>query len=296
MVDPASGDAPNYGANDGANLLPLSAAGYRDFRPAVALATALFEGRRAYAGSGPWDDHLAWLEVAPGEGEPPADGTAVFGDGGQAILRAGRDRVLLVFPRYRFRPGHCDALHVDLWVGGEALLRDGGTYGYAGEERWQDYFSGAAGHNGVQIDGRDQMPRLGRFLRGSWLRDAEIQGPGRDGDAVTFAAAYVDGPGATHRRALWLAPGRLEVRDTVTGVHRSALLRWRLRPGPWRMDGDGVTDGVHRLEVRANRPVVRRALVEGWESLHYLQRTPLPVLEVEVDGPVTFTTTCRWPA
>jgi hypothetical protein len=37
-------------------------------------------------------------------------------------------------------------------------------------------------------------------------------------------------------------------------------------------------------------------LVEGWESRHYLEKTPLPVLEVEIQQAGTLTTQLHWTA
>jgi hypothetical protein len=50
LTQPETGDAPVLGANDGARLLPLGDSDYRDYRPAVQLAMALFLDRRAYGG------------------------------------------------------------------------------------------------------------------------------------------------------------------------------------------------------------------------------------------------------
>ena len=72
MVNPANGDGPNIGANDGARLLQLSDTPYRDHRPTVQLAMALFAGNRAYTQPGPWDHALQWLGVElPPKVAPP---------------------------------------------------------------------------------------------------------------------------------------------------------------------------------------------------------------------------------
>src|SRR5690606_6981941 len=54
MVNAENGDGPNLGANDGARLLPLTDTDYRDFRPSVQLAMALFANTRVYE-EGVWD-------------------------------------------------------------------------------------------------------------------------------------------------------------------------------------------------------------------------------------------------
>ena len=49
-----------------------------------------------------------------------------------------------------------------------------------------------------------------------------------------------------------------------------------------------------RLRVLASQPIVRIEIVEGWESRYYSQKTPIPVLEVEVAEAGTLTTELRF--
>jgi hypothetical protein len=240
MVDPATGDAPNIGANDGANLLPLTDADARDFRPSVQLGTALFSGSSAYAGPGPWESHLAWLGVAMPVAPSPSPSSRILDDGGYAILNRGDAVAVFRYPRFRFRPSHADMLHVDLRVGSDNLLRDGGTYSYAGDFAAQAPFVGAQGHNTVEFDDREAMPRLGRFLWGDWARTAVVRGIDQSTDRASVGAAFVSG-GATHDRQVDLYDNRLIVRDRVSGFARRAVLRWRLQPGAWAAINGGQT-------------------------------------------------------
>src|SRR4029079_19380469 len=98
----------------------------------------------------------------------PRPASRHFNDGAYAAVRRGTGMALMRYPRFRFRPSHADALHVDLWKDGTNLLRDGGSYSYSDMEGTA-YFSGTASHNTVQFDDRDQMPRVGRSLFGDWL-------------------------------------------------------------------------------------------------------------------------------
>ena len=294
LVDRQSGDAPNIGANDGANLLPLTDASYRDFRPSVSLAAALFRQAVAYAEAGSWHHHLAWLGIEPARATLPAPVSSLRDDGGYAVLRRDGAMAVLRYPRFRFRPSHADALHLDLWRGGENLLRDGGTFSYNADGEVQDYFTGAASHNGIQFDDHEQMPRLSRFLWGDWLRTERVEPIEEAGDAIHTGASYRDGHFTTHRRRVVLSSGSLRVTDTVGGFARHAVLRWRLRPGAWRLDGGRLTDGRHSLAVSADVPIVRCELVVGWESRFYMQREPLPVLEVEVATAGTIESEYRW--
>ena len=306
LTDPNSGDVPNVGANDGARLLQLADAPYRDYRPSVQLAMVLFAGQRAYAADGPWNHALKWLGVALPERLAPAPGNLQADDGGFMALRLGAAMALLRYPRFVFRPSQADALHLDLWVTGKALLRDGGTYSYNIEPRWLNYFGGVAGHNTVQFDGREQMPRLSRFLLGDWLKTTQMESIASHGHGVQCGAGYSDAAGAQHHRQVQLETGLLRVQDRVSGFKQGAVLRWRLAPGDWQQDEsanarDGhrhsVHDGSgHVLTVVSDVPIQRCELVQGWESLHYLEKTTVPVLELEITQPGTITTEYRWAA
>ncbi len=293
VTDPSTGDAPNFGANDGARLISLTDTDYRDYRPSVELAMTLFAGLRAYPGDGAWDEPLRWLGIERAGPNAPAPESRQLDDGGYAVLRRDSAIALVRYPRFRFRPGHADALHVDLWKGGVNLLRDGGSYSYADPE-WMRYFSGTQSHNTVQFDDRDQMPRLGRFLFGDWLNTESVEALRQSSDETTIGATYRDGQGARHHRRLSLSDTRLIVEDRIENFSQKAVLRWRLMPGDWRIEGKTVTNGAHALSIEASVPIVRLELVAGWESRYYMQKTELPVLEVEVHQAGALTSEYRW--
>jgi hypothetical protein len=296
MVSPLNGDGPNLGANDGARLLQLTDTVYRDYRPSVQLGMALFANQRAYAQYGTWNYPLHWLGVPVPQALAPQAGNLVADDGGFAVLRRGEAMAMLRYPRFSFRPSQVDALHLDLWLGGDNLLRDAGSFSYNTEPKWQSYFGGTASHNTVQFDERDQMPRLSRFLFGNWLKTSFIKPLAQDVLATHFAAGYRDGHHASHRRHISLVDSHLCVVDEVAGFARKAVLRWRVEPGEWRLEGQRLTNGAHVLSVQASMPLVRCELVEGWESRHYLEKSPVPVLEIEVHQPGTLTTEYHWAA
>lgn len=301
MINAINGDGPNVGANDGARLLQLSDTSYRDHRPSVHLAMALFAGQRAYQTVGIWDDSLCWLGVVATSDVAPPPGNYVADDGGFAMLRRGSAIAMLRYPRFRFRPSQADALHLDLWLGADNLLRDGGTYSYNTDQQWLDYFGGTASHNTVQFDDRDQMPRLSRFLLGDWLKTECLYPLKEDGKATEFGAGYRDSQGARHNRRVSLEDTRLQVTDEVKGFASRAVLRWRLKPGGWLLShsSKGVSltlceEKQLMLIVEADVPIERCELVQGWESRHYLEKTPLPVLEVEIRQAGTLKTRLHW--
>ncbi len=293
MLQPG-GEVPNLGANDGARLLPLAATDYRDFRPSVQLASALFCQRKAVSESGEWDAPLRLLGVELPETQAPVPTSLQFDDGGYAILRNKQCFALLRYPRFRFRPGQSDALHLDVWLGARNLLRDGGSYSYNTEEPWQSYFPGVEGHNTVQFDGRDQMPRLSRFLFGEWLKTSRYEPLTDRPEGQMVLAGYRDYKGASHTRKVVLGTSRLRIEDEISGFDNTALLRWRLEPGEWYLDGQTLLFNGVSIAVVTSMPVVRCELVNGWESRYYGLKTELPVLEIEVAEPGQLATEMTW--
>jgi hypothetical protein len=273
MIDPTSGDGPNLGANDGAHPYRLDASAYRDFRPCLQLASLLFTCSAAIK-SGPWDESAAWLGVpTKGPARPWLNNLTsdVFPDGGYVVMRNKTGaRVLLRAPTARFRPAHADALHLDLWWKGENLLRDGGTYAYADGGAVAEALASVVGHNTLQFDEHDQMPRLGRFLYGSWVRVVGGSEITTSADTQSWAGSYTDVWGALHKRTATLRGDTLSVMDQMQGFERKAVLRWRLAPGNWSQNETGCASAMGRIRVECNVPIRRMSLEDGWESRHYL--------------------------
>lgn len=294
MTDPQTGDAPNLGANDGTLLFRLAQTGYRDFRPSVQLAAAMFDASRVYP-EGPWDETLCWLNIDP----PKSSGAWArrhpeeFTGGGYVLFACDVQRSwgVLRYPKYRFRPGHADALHLDLWFQGVNLLRDSGTYSYNSGDALQAYFGSTSAHNTVELDGRDQMPRLGRFLRGCWLKMDQIEPLRVDGSLLLWSGQYTDFNGGRHKRSVEYDRGDWRIIDHVSGCKSHATLRWRLCPGPWHLAGNRCAGQSAALEVFCNQPSIRSEIVESWESRQYWNKSVLPVWEIEVHAPaMTFET------
>ena len=286
ITDPVSNDVPNLGANDSSHLFNVPQSPYRDFRPSIALASALFDNAR------PWADYadarLAALGIEPGAAIWPPATSRNCSDGGFHILRRGDTLAFMHYPRFRFRPSQADALHIDLWHNGINLLRDAGTFSYnAGGAEW---FSSTAAHNTIEFDDRDQMPRIGRFLFGNWLSSNAVT-PVHDGfDSVTSAAGYLDAHGAQHHRAITLTNEGLICRDTISGAFRKACLRWRLAPGNWELEGALLRSEHCTISIEIDGMPVMPTLGATEESRYYLHKSAIPVASVKIDRSATLIT------
>lgn len=289
IADDSNGDAPNIGANDGARLLQLTDTDYRDFRPSVQLGVVLFSGQSAYEGEGPWLSLFELLGISLPTKVLEYEKVWMARRWGLSVVRNEQIMVALRFPRFRFRPSHADALHLDCWVRGRNVLRDGGTYSYNTDKTLLSYFSGVESHNTVQFDGRDQMPRLSRFLFGDWLRSCRIDDVEERDGSFFMGAAYQDSEGAFHSRKVQIN-SLVRVVDELHGFKTKAVLRWRLAPGDWIFNGQSVVSKDYVLAINASVPILRMELVDGFESRFYLEKKTLPVLEVEIREPGTVST------
>jgi hypothetical protein len=106
--DAATGDVPNHGANDGSLVLPISTAGYRDFRPTITAAAVTFGVTlpENFQGS---DETLAWLGADRVARRPEAPSTRVVtGSSGWLSARRGGSRVFVRAGEYQSNPSQID--------------------------------------------------------------------------------------------------------------------------------------------------------------------------------------------
>lgn len=288
LVEPATGDAPNLGANDGANVFRLSwREDYRDFRAALAaLAHRLGIADRTY---GLEDAAALWLPDAIRAAPAPATGpgrfsSASMGQGGfeKIVASDGRSWALLRTARFRFRPSHADINHVDLWANGVNILMDSGSYSYAAPIPGEVHsLKTAFHHNATTFDGRDQMPALGRFLYGAWPHATVSRD--KAANAVESVVRFVDG-NRHGRRLSNTGPGRWQVTDRLEGPFGRATLRWHLPDLEWKFAREGelvsATASIRISAAAGNELeiVTRKTFV----SRYYLDLEPCVVLEVSV--------------
>jgi len=284
-----NGDAPNLGANDGARLLPVCETDYRDFRPTVQLASTLFFQHSYYAAPGAYDQILEFFALAKQNQLNFAlpDKNKSFDQSG--LITSIHSSFFLAFklPIFKFRPSQCDALHLDIWCRGENILRDGGTYSYNSKPSDLEYFSGVESHNTVQFDQHLQMPRLSRFLFGAWLKPKSLKY-----QKDQYSCSYKDAWGCEHLRCIDLKSGSICISDQISGFKDEAILRWRLQPGEWILNGHILSNGKIEIEIQteSNAEIY---MSEGAESRYYYQKTVLPVLEVRVKQPSTIITVIK---
>lgn len=207
-----SGDMPNYGSNDGALIFPVTACGYRDFRPVLNSIYVHIQGKRLYQ-QGIYDEEILWFTDKDPNYLPIASlsrKSKGFKASGLYSLRHKDGFIFLVLQDFRTRPGQMDQMHIDLWHKGVNVLCDSGTYSYASDTGKKMALTGA--HNTVKVDGKEQMGKIGHFLIYNWSH-------ARD---VFFNEDYIKGTmlsknGYLHTRIIRKSLEGYTVEDTVKG-------------------------------------------------------------------------------
>jgi asparagine synthase (glutamine-hydrolysing) len=313
LIDAENGQVPNYGANDGALILPLDSYEYGDFRPVLQASHWLTLNQRLFP-TNMCDELTMWLfEPHPPppsplrrEGERPTHLSFGRGAGGEGIylLHSDHSRALLYCADYRGRPGHADQLHVDLWWYGVNIACDAGTYLYNGDPPWQNGLSGTSVHNTVTVDGRDQMTRVGRFLWLDWAKGTvlpplyEVE---RGSEGVRFAQHTGYKP-IIHRRTLAsVGPDEWLITDELTDQRpHNYRLHWLFADAPYTWDSEErrltlhYPAGDYRVQIDvtpaaldADISLVRAdpESIRGWRSRFYADREPALSLAVTVHAP-----------
>ena len=278
LSDDISGKAPNLGANDGTLLLNTHACDYRDFRPCIQTASVLFHGQKQYA-TGPWDEPCYWLGLNNKDAEAvDCKKTSEVLPGGYVVMVGKDSWGMIRFPMYRFRPGHNDVFHFDLWYRGENICRDAGSYSYnPADESDSKYFESVKAHNTIGFDDCDQMPRLGRFILGQWLRADHVGAIEQTTNGSEYwTGSYKDYRDNRHQRKVTWIEDNWFIEDNFSGVFEKAEIVYRLRQDSYRIEGSSVIASWGRIDILGAD--FKLTMSKGFESLYYWQKQPVGVL------------------
>lgn len=209
QVQDESGDVPNYGSNDGALIFPVTACGYRDFRPVLNTVYALIEGKRLYK-PGDYDEELLWFGGEKASVVDIKRMASAFHDAGFYTLRHDRGFLMTCLQHFTSRPAHMDQLHIDLWHKGVNMLCDSGTYSYANELGKE--LTSTKGHNAVKLAGVEQMNKRGAFMVLDWIVREDVMHNGND-----FSGTMISKNGYKHKRTINKTSQGYVILDEVNG-------------------------------------------------------------------------------
>jgi hypothetical protein len=270
LHDPETGDVPNHGANDGSLVLPVSTAGYRDFRPSITAAAATFDVAvpQSFHAS---DEALAWLGVdGLARRQDSAPTRIVAGSSGWLSARRGRARVFVRAGEYQSNPSQIDPAHVDVWIDGEPRAVDAGTYRYTAPMPWANALSTISVHNTVDVPSMPAAQKGARFL---WLERpaATIAKTAESAESTTIEIRNRtwESRGLSHTRRCVLTDDAIDVIDEIESSQPVEIrVHWLVPDGAPVPLIQSPSNGVV-TEVRGSE-----TSVEGWRSLHYAEREP----------------------
>jgi asparagine synthase (glutamine-hydrolysing) len=317
LIDPETGQMPVYGSNDGALVLPLNNCDFTDYRPLLQLGSYLTKGTRFFE-AGAWDEPLFWLygsqalhsnvDTAPQIGQ-------AYTDGGVFILRNSQNKAIIRCTGFRSRPSHADQLHVDLWIRGQTIACDAGTFLYSGKGVWRNGLAHTTVHNTVVVDSHDQMNRVSRFTWTDWshgkvLRQeknfwqGEHDGYKRLSDPVNHKRTvlalegdrwlvidHLDGRRDHHYALHWLfSDAQYGVQDTLQGY--APGFKVILSTTDSELSDSKVLIQLGLTKGKGNFSIVRADpdSTRGWRSRYYGDKEPAISAVLEANQP----SVCFW--
>ena len=299
FINTNTGCCPNIGSNDGCFCYQLHNLEYDDFKPTIQLSFIVFFKKFIYL-DGPWDEPLYWLGINKNNysrKELNPKKYELLSEGGFFIVKKDpKFLAVLRFPNYKFRPSQADPLHIDLWINGLNLLRDGGTFSYNQKNKLFNYFSGIKSHNSVQFGNEEPMYRISRFLWGNWLKASYKKTEYKHKpEQISFESQYQSKYGSHKRKLIFNKElSEIQVEDLISGFKKEATIRWRLYPTTWHLNHLTLESKYLRLSFSSNKKIKNINLVKGFESINYNKVLEIPVLEIVIDySPCKFVTVIK---
>ena len=192
------GEVVAFGDNDEGKILDLQG-GLNHYQYVLGLYSCLLRTR--YVAEVKCCENLNWLfsenELQQAHQKtlyrPPQ--SVCYKEGGNTILRSRDGRVLIGIDHAALgfgsiaAHGHADALSFQMFVHGQPIFVDPGTYVYHCELESRSAFRKTENHNTVCVNGKDQSEMLGAFLWGKRAK-CELIDFMEDNDQVILSARH----------------------------------------------------------------------------------------------------------
>lgn len=210
-----NGSVPNYGSNDGAYLFPLT--NYPDFRSSINFASAINERKIMFQGN---DAHIRFFGI---------NNTTVlekihnfsFPQSGYIQLINKEQRIFIRCSKYKNRPAHSDAMHVDINIGGKNIFCDSGTFSYNTDPDLKKQFVSICGHNTVCIGNKDYLIPVLNFGAVNWPNAKVVESTNNYFYGINYG--YKKDTGIIHHREVFLQEDCILIKDKLEGVKKQIL-------------------------------------------------------------------------
>ena len=188
-------------------------------------------------------------------------GSVAFPDAGHYVIRDAGDYCFVRCGQFGPGHAHADLLSPIIWLRGQPVFVDPGTYVYNGDPAARRYFRTA--HNVV-----NQRAEPGGTF--NWQQTA-------DATCEHWTGQELTGKLSDWRRSIRHEPGRFAITDTLTGPRH-----WRFHLHPNRKAK--VVAGGFDLGAFQFRAPGKPNVGQGWFSPAYGVRVPIDVCEISMDA------------
>lgn len=303
-MDPTGHLAQLGDTDEGWGFRFLERASYWDLRPWLAVGAVLFDREDFKFGANRFYEEAFWVLGEEGletfermPAREPEETSFAFHQGGHYVLRDDwtEDSDFLLVRGGEFGLGgegfcahaHCDLLSIVLWMGGDPLVVDSGTFSFHGV--WRNYFRLTPAHNTVMIDRHHQADPMPDFF---WTRIPRAQEEHFDEKRVRLSLPY--GRNVTFVRDIYHPkPGRWEITDTLRGSGKHQV-DWFFNMAPHLALDDDEASGEIRI-TRHGRPNVllhppqgvTTQIRRGWFSPCYGHKESTPLLTGQWTGRIS---------
>lgn len=278
-----NGDIPNYGANDGTLIFPVTSCDYRDFRPIINTLYYLLEKeilfkKDLFAEEIYWFSSIEEKDFELRKERVILKESKKYSESGLYTLINNKESfMMIVAQNLKSRPSQMDQLHIDLWHNNINILCDTGSYSYASE--LGKSLSLTQGHNTLKIENIEQMNKRGPFLIYDWIKLEEVKC-----DRSKFTGKYYSKNGYSHQRIISMNNNEYIVKDIVK-VKRKELIGQKVEiilntPCEVVLEEKEIGLLYKGQKVASILTNERKKIDSGIRSLYYLEKKDINVIRL----------------
>ena len=192
-----NGYLPNYGSNDGAYLFPVGNYDYRDYRQSLNFASAVNQGVLFFDSS---KNIVNLFNLTYSKKAISVAKNVSFDVGGYYILKN-------------------DVLHMDIWIDGENVFSDAGSYSYNTDKNIKKQFIGMTGHNTFIVRDTDPMPTVLNFGYTNWVKSRVVKF--LENEIICQHEGYKKKFGVIHQRYITLNEKEIVITDSLLNQEKT---------------------------------------------------------------------------
>ena len=272
------GETIVFGDNDEGKILDLVGREFDYYRYVLDLMGMMLPQR--YSDLDTLHENLYWIvppqliKVSRAKNCYNSPDVSSYEKGGYTLMRSKKHKVLIGIDHAElgFGPlaahGHADALSFQMFIKGEPVFIDPGTYNYHVPKEARDEFRATRNHNTVCIDEKNQGKILGPFLWGKRYRRVDTL-LSESKEKISLKAG-IEYEGNLHMRTITIDSGnkfQISICDEIKLLHKAKKISQIFMLGANCIMTDGnIICGKYMVELDSN---VEMGALEAFSSMAY---------------------------